>query len=51
MIVNNAYLSCLYLIRLVSVGDIHNFGDQFKYQLDKLDEADIDEHDWKRFGN
>jgi|AntRauTorcE11898_2_1112593.scaffolds.fasta_scaffold08628_2 integrase len=30
---------------MASVGDIHNFGDQFKYQLDKLDEADIDERD------
>lgn len=32
---------------MASVGDIHNFGDQFKYQLDKLDDADIDERDRK----
>lgn len=30
---------------MASVSDIHNFGDQFKYQLDKLNEADIDERD------
>jgi len=30
---------------MASVSDIHNFGDQFKYQLDKLAEADIDERD------
>ena len=32
---------------MASVRDIHNFDDQFKYQLDKLDEADIDERDRK----
>lgn len=30
---------------MASVRDIHNFDDQFQYQLDKLDEADIDERD------
>lgn len=30
---------------MARVSDIHNFGDQFRYQLDKLDEADIDERD------
>jgi integrase len=30
---------------MASVRDIHNFDDQFKYQLDKLNEADIDERD------
>jgi hypothetical protein len=30
---------------MASVGDIHNFGDQFQYQLKKLGEADIDERD------
>ena len=32
---------------MASVSDIHNFDDQFKYQLDKLDEADIEERDRK----
>jgi hypothetical protein len=26
---------------MASVNDIHNLGDQFQYQLDKLEEADI----------
>ncbi len=30
---------------MASVSDIHNFEAQFKYHLDKLDEADIDERD------
>jgi integrase len=30
---------------MASVNDIHNLGDQFQYQLDKLEEADIDERD------
>ena len=30
---------------MASVSDIHNFDGQFKYQLDKLNKADIDEHD------
>jgi len=30
---------------MASVSDIHNFGDQFQYQLDKLAEADIDDRD------
>lgn len=30
---------------MASVSDIHNFSDQFQYQLDKLDEADIDDRD------
>lgn len=30
---------------MASVNDIHNFDEQFKGQLDKLAEADIDEHD------
>ena len=29
---------------MASVSDIHNIEDQFTYQLEKLDEADIDEH-------
>jgi len=28
-----------------SVTDIHNFDDQFRYQLEKLEEADIDDRD------
>lgn len=32
---------------MASVNDIHNLGDQFQYQLDKLEEADIDERDRK----
>jgi len=32
---------------MANVGDIHNFDDQFQYQLDKLDEADIDDRDRK----
>jgi integrase len=30
---------------MASVRDIHNFGDQFQYQLRKLEEADIDDRD------
>jgi len=30
---------------MASVSDIHNFDDQFRYQLEKLDEADIDDRD------
>jgi site-specific recombinase XerD len=30
---------------MASVRDIHNFDDQFKYQLDKVAEAEIDERD------
>lgn len=30
---------------MASVEDIHNFGDQFQYQLEKLNETDIDERD------
>lgn len=30
---------------MASVRDIHNFGDQFTYQLKKLSEADIDDRD------
>ena len=30
---------------MASVRDIHNFGAQFTYQLEKLDEADIDDRD------
>jgi len=47
VIVTNACFNVYFLIRMASVGDIHNFGDQFKYQLDKLDDADIDERDRK----
>ncbi|QAU12831.1 integrase [Halorubrum sp. BOL3-1] len=32
---------------MASVNDIHNFSDQFQYQLRKLDDADIDERDRK----
>jgi integrase len=32
---------------MANVGDIHNFDDQFQYQLGKLDEADIDDRDRK----
>lgn len=32
---------------MASVSDIHNFSDQFQYQLRKLDGADIDERDRK----
>jgi hypothetical protein len=31
----------------LGVRDIHNLDDQFNYKLDKLNEADIDERDWK----
>lgn len=30
---------------MASVGDIHNFSDQFQYQLQKLEDADIDDRD------
>lgn len=30
---------------MASVSDIHNFSDQFQYQLEKLDDADIDDRD------
>jgi len=32
---------------MASVSDIHNFGDQFTQQLEKLDEADIGDRDRK----
>ena len=32
---------------MASVSDIHNFSGQFQYQLQKLDDADVDERDRK----